>query len=269
MERADSGAKIGKILLVEDEPVVVAAVEKILCYEQIQVVSVSDVSSAREIFESSKFSAVIADLMLPGESGAELLKETINTSPETPVLVISGFATIDNAIRLLRLGAFDFIPKPFSFEELTSVLARIKRYLSIPSITRSLLICCLRSAGDAPGKRLCLRGHTWVEFDSDGNANIGIASLMALTCGIVETARFPNSGEQIICGQYCGTLVDSEGNEHGVRAPLSGEVLKSVRLEELDVVATHEVHSGERPFLVIRPSQPDREVANLVRCARF
>jgi DNA-binding NtrC family response regulator len=82
-------------------------------------------SSAIEAIQKNTFDAAIIDLRMPGGSGWEVIDFLRENSPETDFVISTGHGSMDDAIRAVRLGAYDFLPKPVSLFEITSVLDRI------------------------------------------------------------------------------------------------------------------------------------------------
>jgi len=81
---------------------------------------------------------VLLDLRLPGASGLDVLREIKRRRPETLVIVMTGFATVQSAVQAMKLGAYDYITKPFDFDELNLVLQRAAAHLKITVENRLL-----------------------------------------------------------------------------------------------------------------------------------
>ena len=113
------------VLLVEDEAVVRAAVERILRPEGLTLDRVEDVDGALARLRKVEHRVVLSDLMLPGFSGFDLLERVTGERPQVPVILITGYATIENALAAFKKGAFDFLPKPFDVPELLLSLIHI------------------------------------------------------------------------------------------------------------------------------------------------
>lgn len=113
-----------KVLIVDDEPVVIASARKILSTEGFEVRTADSAEGAFESLRADTPDVVLVDLQLPTLSGLELLEIVKKEYPALAVIMMTGYTTEENAHKALEKGAIDFIPKPFSFEELLHVLAR-------------------------------------------------------------------------------------------------------------------------------------------------
>ncbi|MDI6744799.1 MAG: response regulator [Thermodesulfovibrionales bacterium] len=88
----------------------------------------NEAASGKEAIEktaSGDFDIALLDLMMPGMSGAETLGELRKISPKTKVIMITAFATVDNAVDAIKKGASDYIAKPFKIEELLTAIRRV------------------------------------------------------------------------------------------------------------------------------------------------
>ena len=109
------------VLVIDDEPVVCHSVRKILTPQSCAVEEVFDVDSALLKMKLNKYDLVLLDLKMPKRSGMEVLRSIRAQWPELPVIIVTGHGTIETAVEATKLGAFDFIPKPFTPNELTKV----------------------------------------------------------------------------------------------------------------------------------------------------
>ncbi len=112
-----------KILLIEDEPKVGRFVQKGLAEVSYSVVWVRTGAAARDALCETAFDALILDLGLPDEDGLNLLADWRRSGFNEPVIILSARDAVHDRIKGLNLGADDYLPKPFSFEEL---LARVR-----------------------------------------------------------------------------------------------------------------------------------------------
>lgn len=130
-----------KVLIVEDERKVGQFVERALAEQSYTVRLVRTCAEARDALAESAFDAVILDLGLPDGDGLELLREWRAAGFNEPVLILSARDAVEDRIRGLNLGADDYLPKPFSVDE---VLARVRSLLRRHAGTKATV---LRHAG--------------------------------------------------------------------------------------------------------------------------
>jgi CheY-like chemotaxis protein len=205
------------LLVVEDDRVVLATTVRLCGAEGLRVDEVDSVGAALAALEERAYRLALVDLMLPERSGLELLEILVAEHPATPVVMFSGYATSENALRSLQLGAFDFLPKPFDMEELLGVVRRGLRYGE-------------RRAKAAPeeaeesASRLLLGRHCWAVLDAEGTATVGAAEAFHGVLGDVVRVELPAAGEHATQG---GKLARVEGPEEALlmRSPLSGLVV--------------------------------------------
>ncbi len=113
-----------KILVVDDEMRIREGCRDVLTQEGFEVASADSGKKGLDMIAREHFDIVLLDLMMPEISGLEVLPEVKSSHPDTVVIVITGYATIEHSIEAMKLGAFDFIPKPFSPEQLKVVVSK-------------------------------------------------------------------------------------------------------------------------------------------------
>ena len=109
------------VLVIDDEPIVCHSVRRILSKQSCAVEEAFDVDAALQKMKLHKYDLVILDLKMPKQTGMEVLQSLHKNYPDIPVVMVTGFASIETAIEATKAGAFNFIPKPFTPEELTKV----------------------------------------------------------------------------------------------------------------------------------------------------
>ena len=112
------------ILVVEDEKIVRVSLVDALKAEGHTVLSVEDGNDAILALEDGQFSLVITDIRLPGAGGIEILRKSQKESPTTPVIMMTAYGKIKDAVEAMRIGAFDYITKPFDLDEMLMTVAR-------------------------------------------------------------------------------------------------------------------------------------------------
>lgn len=112
-----------KILVVEDENLVRWALTERLKAEGYQVFEADGGESARAIFKRRPLDLAILDYRLPDTDGVSLLKEILAESPDTIVLMVTAFGSIDSAVAAIKLGAYDYLSKPFNMDEMMATVS--------------------------------------------------------------------------------------------------------------------------------------------------
>jgi two-component system nitrogen regulation response regulator NtrX len=125
------------ILIVDDERNILASLAGALGREGYAVETAATMAEARAKLRES-FDALLLDVRLPDGSGVDLLAEVRESAPDTVVVMMSGHATIETAVRATRLGAFDFLEKPVSLERLLVILAHATRARALEAENRRL-----------------------------------------------------------------------------------------------------------------------------------
>ena len=119
-----------RVLCVDDEPVILSLMSRLLEGLDLSVTTASGPYPALELFDHGRFDLVITDIRMPGMDGHAFLAEIRARDPQVPVIVATGHASLDNAIRALRDGASGMLIKPFTAEEfgkeITAALERAR-----------------------------------------------------------------------------------------------------------------------------------------------
>ena len=114
-----------RLLIIEDEKITRISLSDILKREGYEVYSAEDGEEGLATYKSMRPEVVITDLRLPKLGGMEVLQTVLSLDPRCKVILITAYATVDTAISSLKLGAFDYLTKPFSPEKLLSILRNI------------------------------------------------------------------------------------------------------------------------------------------------
>jgi len=112
---------MNRILIVEDEEVIRSALRRFLEKQGFEVSEAGSVELAIQNFKLQDFSVIISDLRLPGPAGTDI----IELAEDVPVLIMTSYASLKSAVDAMKLGAADYIPKPFNYEEMLQTIHRI------------------------------------------------------------------------------------------------------------------------------------------------
>ncbi|MFB3815405.1 MAG: ATP-binding protein [Terriglobales bacterium] len=216
-----------KILIVDDEPTVLLTVEAILQKEGYATVAVPTGAAAIEALRQQHFDLVLTDLKMPGVDGFGVLRHVRECSPDTVTVVMTGFGSVDSALEALQLGAYEYLLKPNSPDDLKAAVRRClerKRLSEIDTlyrITRTFTtnIDPERIAAevtDAVRRVLNLANARLVLFDRD------------------QKPQSANSLEQVIANfagsLACGDIVTSTDGDDSVQRWLKKERLRCLAL---------------------------------------
>jgi DNA-binding NtrC family response regulator len=126
------------ILIVDDEAEVRRLCAEVAADSGLKPFAVSTAEEAVEYLEHSAVDILLTDLKLPGTGGAELLRRVHDLHPHVAVVVLTQYGTIDSAVELTRMGAIDYVTKPFRIDELRARLERVVRAVDLQQENRLL-----------------------------------------------------------------------------------------------------------------------------------
>ena len=111
-----------RVLVVDDEQLILKIISDILTKEGYEVVVANNCEKAAEYLRSSNFDVVLSDIKMPIKSGIDLLEEIKKKDPNIPVILMTGFASLETAVEAVQNGAFDYLIKPLDYGKLRSVI---------------------------------------------------------------------------------------------------------------------------------------------------
>ncbi len=127
-----------RILAVDDEESIREFLEIMLKKEGYEVTTAEDGQKATELLKKKSFDMVISDLQMPNMTGMELLKYVKDNHPELVFMIITAFGTTESAVEAMKLGAYDYITKPFKIDEVRIVIANALRSKDLEVENRQL-----------------------------------------------------------------------------------------------------------------------------------
>ena len=162
MMGTDHSAASETILVVDDEAGIRQSLRGVLADEGYRVIEAEDGRNALQLIGTERPGLVILDIWMPEMDGIELLRRIRDSHPGTPVIVISGHGNIETAVTATKLGAFDFIEKPFSLDGLLVVVDRALEACGLGTADRTLAA----AAGEVEAgleRRVHARPEPWVQ----------------------------------------------------------------------------------------------------------
>lgn len=227
-----------RILVVDDEITVCKSIRQAILSEAVDVDTALSGEEALKKDEGSPFDIVITDLMMPGISGLELLERLKARRPEVNVIMVTGYPTIKTAVQAVKLGAFDYLPKPFTPSELRSLVARAHHKADA-------------AGGDAvsarmPGGLHYMLGHTWLKTEKGAGAQVGVVHEFARSLPPLKHVELPEKGAFVSQGEMCAKVIGEDGLVHRIWSPAGGKIteVNSKLKEEPSLLKTSPYDKG-------------------------
>ena len=126
------------VLVVEDDRSNLESLERLFSRENYRVISAGDAKTALDLMRKQRTHVVVTDLMMPGLSGMDLLKAIKTISPETEVVMMTAYGTVETAVEAMRAGAYDFVEKPLKRMQITKTVAKAIEKASLIAENKTL-----------------------------------------------------------------------------------------------------------------------------------
>jgi CheY-like chemotaxis protein/glycine cleavage system H lipoate-binding protein len=240
-----------RLLVVDDEPVVCQSCSRILEPEGFEVETITDSEEGLRLASERDYAAILLDIRIPGMDGLEFLERLRAKNVTVPVIIITGHSSIPSAAAAMRLGAADYIPKPFTPDEITAAVRRL-----IPSSKAMLPLAPAPTAQPwrATSDGFHFLDESWFQTGQDGTVRVG-AFLSRDEVGQAHSVRLPRVGDTVLRGLPLAGLFGPGSGPRVVPAPISGEVIE-VHQELADSPAALWEDPCTRGWIArIRPSQ--------------
>ncbi len=229
-----------KILIVDDEEDILEIYERTLKKEGYNLFLTLSPEVAFEKIQNDYFDLVIVDIRMPGMDGIKLLENIKKFSPSTDAIIITGYPATDTAVQALRLGAFDYVIKPFTIEEL---IITVKRCFT----ERSL------SAENIYLRRIAALYEVSKAMSTTTNLDMLIQLILDL---MMKETKADNASLM---------LVDQKEQELRIKSAvgLPQEIINSSRIKIGESISGYVVEKGE-PLLLVGGVKDDKRFKNLV-----
>ena len=217
------------ILIIDDETVINEAVTKIAKSEGFKIDSCTNAIDGLKKLEKNQYKVTLCDIMMPEMNGFQLLNEVQSEGINTNVIMITGFSTVENAVKSLHMGAIDFIPKPFTFDELISSISRGLEFYNLQERIKNsqigkdddtiIYVPC-------PPKYMKLGNTSWMYMEYEGAAIIGATDLFLRTIESLSSVKLMAVDDILIQGSTCSTLQTEDEMPHNIMAPIGGKIVE-------------------------------------------
>lgn len=215
------------ILIVDDEQIVIDSIKKHLRNQtDYHVCSALSVNSALALMDETAIDIILTDLMMPDIDGLEFLKLLQEKKPDILAIMITGYATINSALQATQLGAFDYLAKPFTRDELRKIVRRaadlVKVAVESGKDSAKLLSKDKVGAGEIKG----IGQHSWMMKHEDGTVLIGMERPLLYSIGKIQTVYLPAIGDELRQGSVYFQIFSADLQSKSLLSPLSGIVLE-------------------------------------------
>nr|MBN2276471.1 response regulator [candidate division Zixibacteria bacterium] len=246
-------------LVVDDEQIVLDSIRKLLKRDNYEVFTALSVAAALEQLKEHKIDVILTDLMMPEIDGLEFMEMVRKDHPYLPVVMITGYATINTALQATQLGAFDYIAKPFSKKELLGVLQRAAKLV---------LAADSPDGGNGNGKinggpvdRIKTIGdHSWMMLLEDGIVLLGVEGAFIQMIGKIQTIYLPSPGDELRQGGSYLQIFSADMRSHSILSPLSGTVVEVNQKVLDDPVSALQDPYDEGWLIRLKPSRFEQEI---------
>jgi len=219
-------AKKISILIVDDEESVRDSLYNWFIEDGFRVASAENAKKALTILESDQFDIILADIKMPGMDGLEMLRRIKSIKPDSIVIVMTAFATVDTAVKALKDGAYDYVTKPFDPDDLTHLIRNATKQISLADENETLKkkVISLENVEDLIGKSEAMKNVLReIESVAQTNSSVIITGESGTGKELVARAIHANSPRKFFpfvsvhCGALTESLLESElfGHEKG------------------------------------------------------
>src|SRR3990172_8936112 len=195
--------KKGKILVLDDDPVVTLSCKRILGAEGFNIITADKGEDAIKKISNEEFDLLITDVRLPDTNGITVLRESKIIQPKLDVVIITGYPTLEDAKESVKLGAFEFIEKPFTPDFMLNVANKV--FDNRGWILRKAFIDEFRSEivslRDTANQVIFYKEGTWARPVKDGLWEIGCDLRYLMLSGNLMYVEFIRDIEKIEAGK--------------------------------------------------------------------
>jgi len=258
------------ILVVDDEDVITQAVVRV-CGAEGTPVDVADSAAAAIVrLEKNVYRLILCDVMMADVDGFQFLADLQRRRIRTPVIMSTGMSTMENAVKALSSGAIDFIPKPFTADELLTAVTRGLRYARL----QDAAVAASATAHPAtlawvscPAKYFRLGYATWVVQEDAGTVLVGVSDLFLKVIESIQAVTLGAVGDEVVLGSSCATITAVDGLEHAVLAPVGGKIVEvNENLADAPSMMERDPYFEGWLYRVL-PSELEYDLQHLISCS--
>jgi CheY-like chemotaxis protein len=220
--------KKGKILVLDDDPVVNMSCKRILGAEGYNIITTERGEDAINKISHEEFDMLITDVRLPDVNGITVLRESKILQPKLDVVIITGYPTVEDAKESVKLGAFEFIEKPFTPDFMLNVAKKV--FDSRGWILKKAFIDEFRNEvvplRDTENPVIFYKEGTWARPIKDVMWEIGFDIRYWLLGGQLMYIEMPDSIEMVEAGKSFAKILSGGGQTEELISPMTGKVIE-------------------------------------------
>jgi CheY-like chemotaxis protein len=251
---------IKKILIVDDEINVCKSIRQAILSDNYEVDVAFSGEEAIQMDTQKHYDLIITDLMMPGISGMELLTSIKTKRPESHIIMVTGYPTIKTAIQAIKVGAFDYIPKPFTPQDLRSVVIRAfnkgnKGENALPQ----------KPELQIPAGLYYMIGHTWLREKNGKLVYVGMMHDFFKSISKMTELELPEENIILSQGDISARIKDDRNFTHRIWSPVSGRIVKvnTSLMENFSLLSSDPYNNGW--LFAVEPSNLEEDLEGLVQ----
>lgn len=262
--------RVKDILVIDDEQVIIDAVIKISALDNYTVDSATNFNNAIDKISKNYYPIILCDIMMPDGNGFQILDELNEKNIDSTLIMTTGYSTVENAVNSLYNGAIDFIPKPFTVDELLSSLYRANKYQKIKEKQKNLF--AQKNTDEllyvnCPTKYFRLGYSSWMVQEREGSVLVGVCDLFIKTFESVREIELQAVDDEIAQGICCVSFTSIKDRVHKLLSPVSGRIV-----EVNNSLITNSNLVEKDPFFEgwiyrVIPANIDYEIKLLIPCS--
>jgi CheY-like chemotaxis protein len=230
LKRVEVAKPLARILAVDDETIVLDSFRKILVAAGYSIDTVESGREALGLVQKHKYDFVFTDLKMPEMDGLDVVKGVKHYRPESDVVVITGYATIESAVNAMKYGALDYVQKPFTEDELVEftkkcLFRRQDRHQK--RLSSTVRVATTDRPPDhefgLPGGVSISSGHVWANITVPGMVCMGLDDFARKMIGRIDAIELPAKGATVKKGERFFSIRQGE-RVATFYAPISGKI---------------------------------------------
>ncbi len=224
-----------KLLVIDDEPVVCQSCQRIFEGQGYQVETTTDSREGLKLATGNDYSAILLDVKMPGMDGLEFLHQFRNTNRKAPIIMITGYSSIQDAAAAMRLGAVDYIPKPFTPAEISEAVKRLTAEATAVSTSApASKAVSVTTPGVVPATgtwsplsdEYRFLNDGWAQLGQDGSVRLGAFISTRREQRARVGANYPRSARRSTAGLPLAAIKVAGKPGRSIPAVVSGEVIE-------------------------------------------